>query len=973
MCGFTKISDNYTSGKHLNDARTRIIIKRNFVFHFHVFKLKLAARWFLSAMLFCHCSFIRISTSRTLCMSFLFRPWNVLVSLTLLASLSTIGCAQSQDTAVRNRDKNGPPIVKQLKGAPVTIVKDGASAAPIIVFADAPPMIVQAAQELATYIEKTSGAKPEIINGLPNPIPATAIWVGYQPALKTIFPDIDFTFHNPEEILLAAGNNNIVIAGRDIWFPDNMVIKGKRYTINGKQLEYGTPNAVYTFIQDKLNVRWFWPGKVGEDIDHQKTLTFEPFTYRYHPQMRARGGLIHYSSLLRGGYGTSDDWVRLQRLTLDSFTSGGGHGFGNWWNLYHETHPEYFALQPDGTRSGYPKPGYAKICQSNPAVWDQWIKNVEEAIKKDPTQIIFNASANDGYSSGVCVCDNCRAWDDPNAEKFNYIWSGAGQSYVAMSDRDLTFANHLADKLKERFPGKDYYVMLMAYGFSRPVPLHTKAAPNVITPYVGHIPWAKHLVEQEENEFAGWAAAGEHPMFYRPNTGSQFGWQQGLPEVMLQDTIAQFAFLRDHNNAGIFIDAVWEHWGTQAPQYYLMTQLTWNPYADGHKVLDDFYDRGFGPASKYIRLYWQVMEDARNAYLGSEQTQIGMERLAAGYTDQVMKDAKDQLLLAALAVAGSEDQKYKGRVAFVTAGFDRSKLFIDTIPMMTQYQEGGRKDEKLAQQVRDMWTQMDAITKEYPYVVNSNAVRPGTPRMRGTHPDFLPKMASGEGGASVMVQVNQITSKELPTYKSAQDAGWKLVFEDNFDRKEIGDKWKPAAGNWAIEDGQLVGSDGFILTANPININGKASFQRIEFDAITAVAGMDAGDLTNVRVCDISPMMQIHLSDDPKASTLQSGYFMQFGGYWNKRNQVRQSGVSILVDNDPKIVIKVGVKQHIVAENDYGHLKLFVDGKIVYHTSLKATIVGTGYDLAGIYLTTPSKIDNVKIYAKVYESGLDTE
>ena len=55
--------------------------------------------------------------------------------------------------------------------------------------------------------------------------------------------------------------------------------------------------------------------------------------------------------------GRGGEWVRFQRMVLDSLSlEAGGHGFGNWWERYHETHPEYFALQPDGTRSGFSGP-----------------------------------------------------------------------------------------------------------------------------------------------------------------------------------------------------------------------------------------------------------------------------------------------------------------------------------------------------------------------------------------------------------------------------------------------------------------------------------------------------------------------------------------------------------------------------------------------------------------------------------------
>ncbi|MCA1808471.1 MAG: hypothetical protein LC725_03270, partial [Lentisphaerae bacterium] len=63
--------------------------------------------------------------------------------------------------------------------AEIMIVENGKNAVPIVVFKDAPKYTRQAADDLATYIEKTSGAKPEVIEGTPNPLPEHAIWVGY--------------------------------------------------------------------------------------------------------------------------------------------------------------------------------------------------------------------------------------------------------------------------------------------------------------------------------------------------------------------------------------------------------------------------------------------------------------------------------------------------------------------------------------------------------------------------------------------------------------------------------------------------------------------------------------------------------------------------------------------------------------------------------------------------------------------------
>lgn len=154
----------------------------------------------------------------------------------------------------------------------LVLADEGESLAPIIVFRGAPPATRRAADELATYIEKISGAQPRVIEGEPKPVPPHAIWVGYQPAVERLFPDVSFEFTKPEEIVIAATKDHLVIAGRDRWDPAHR----EATTASGRdqgswgdhdgQQEYGTANAVSTFLQDHLGVRWLWPGEGGTDI-----------------------------------------------------------------------------------------------------------------------------------------------------------------------------------------------------------------------------------------------------------------------------------------------------------------------------------------------------------------------------------------------------------------------------------------------------------------------------------------------------------------------------------------------------------------------------------------------------------------------------------------------------------------------------------------------------------------------------------
>jgi len=624
------------------------------------------------------------------------------------------------------------------QAADLVLVENGVSLAPIIVFKDAPPQTRLAADELALYIEKSSGAKPQVIEGDPQPTPKNAIWVGFQPRLKELFPNLDFDFKHPEEILIAANENHLVIAGRDRWDPKHMDVEGRDGKITGKQQEYGTANAVFTFLQDNLGVRWLWPGELGEDVVQRRTIRLAGSQHRHHPRIRSRGGIFHFSSLGNKGYGRAHDWTRLQRLQLHSLEIEGGHAFSTWWDRYHEAHPEIFALQPDGTRSGYPGPRTVKICESNPKVWELWLNEVGEKLARDPTRTVFNAAPNDGWYSGHCVCENCTAWDHPDGEPRPFVWKNHRAERPALTDRDVTFANRLGQLLRERYPGKDYYVLMLSYGHARPAPVKARPADNVIISSVANFFGRTNLVDRgstrnvtHRQQFEAWGKLAPH-LAWRPNTGSPAGWQQGLPDLSLAQTIRDFKDVAAANCIGIFIDGVWEHWATQGPQYYVMAQLAWDPDQDGRAILDDYYRRGFGPAAEPVRAYFELWEQARMAYVAEAGYEGGALSLPRLYTDELLRRADEQLQRAEEKAADSPPP-YRQRVQFVRAGLTWTRLAAQNVRLMGSYWRN--KDEAIGAKVRSNWETMEQLCKENPYAINWGPVRPSTPRMLGQHPD----------------------------------------------------------------------------------------------------------------------------------------------------------------------------------------------------------------------------------------------
>lgn len=628
---------------------------------------------------------------------------------------------------------------------PLVLVEDGEVRMPIVVAEKAPPGTVQAAEELADYIERISGRRPEIILGAPEPTPPNAIWVGYQPVLEKLFPEVDFDFSKPEEILLAANSSHLVLAGRDRWNPETVINEDGETEVAGTQQEYGTANAVYTFLQDKLGVRWLWPGESGIDLIERETVNIEPFEYRYHPQIRSRAGMFNYSRPgRRVGYGRSGEWTRLQRVGLDSLSvPSQGHAFATWWERFHETRPEYFALQPDGSRGGgeeaYPGERTVKMCKSNPELWDRWMEEVARELEADPNQVVFDAAANDSWASGYCICENCLAWDHPDGELRRFRWDGTAQSFVAMSDRQVTFANHLARKLKERYPDQDYYVKIFAYGHSRPAPVEAVPDDNVIVVSVANFFTSSQNPDRgspagtlHRDQFEAWGKVAPH-LFWRPNKTRRMA---SMPNIPIRQTIEDFRFAADNHCIGVHVDMVWEHWATRGPLYYVMAQMAWDPRQDGEALLEDYYQRGFGKAADSMRGYWELMEQKS---IPSQEESWDYPELfdetffaeAYGYLDQAEEAVRD------------EPEIYRERIEFVRVGLDYTRWVTEARNLMIRFEESGGEDTAAQDEARRIWVEEIkalATDETNPYTLNWGPMRPGhghNGRIGGRYPEDL--------------------------------------------------------------------------------------------------------------------------------------------------------------------------------------------------------------------------------------------
>jgi hypothetical protein len=664
------------------------------------------------------------------------RPMGSLVAFLFLSFLTACSPEPASPSKKSQTGKSQPEIPVRASSlqkevfsdlAPLALLPGQAEALPIIVAEDAPPHTRSSAFYLADTIEKISGTRPEVLENLPTPLPEQAIWVGYQPAMDALFPGVDFTFNHPEEIVLAANENHLAITGRDRWDPKYPEVMGRRFPITEKQQEYGSANAVFTFLQDIVGVRWLFPGELGTDYPAAESLNITPFTLRYHPQFRGRVGLFNQ---LERGYIQDDErqeWSKHQRLLLDSLPIQGGHPFVDWWEKYGESQPELFALQPDGTRGTFPEdPRRRKLCEGEPAVWQTWLDEQAELFASYPHREILKVAANDSYFSGHCTDPRSRAWDPDPSEtdvRVRLSWAdGVSEEWPPLSDRYVHFANKLSELAEERFPDRDFWVMMNSYGeVGCPAPVNAKPRDNVIVISV-HNFIMRHAAMREEpkKQFKEWAEITSQ-IIWRPNIGNQGGVQTGFPDVPFQQAMEDMRFVAEHGAIGIFFDTLFEHWATNAPFFYLLSQLAWDPYADGNAILADYYRHCYGPAAGPMQEYWELMEKTRQAMVETiANRRTAFLHTPAFFTEEVLAEA-ESLLARAENLAQGAPEKYAQRVNFTRAGLNHVKSLVAMRALMNQAEDHPGEREALHAQALEKWDEWETMVEAFPpYAINTN-------------------------------------------------------------------------------------------------------------------------------------------------------------------------------------------------------------------------------------------------------------
>jgi len=576
----------------------------------------------------------------------------------------------------------------------LTLVKDGVPASVIVLQSKPSESAEVAGLKLQTYLEKISGAKVEIVRE-PAAVPAGMLPIrivsGAVNGKATGFPPK----MAGEEIRLKANAKELVVSGCD-WSATN----------------YGTSGTTWAAMEllERLGCRWLWPGELGEVVPSVKTVTvpedldysFTPPVIQRHIRMpkwntRQQPGLEKLGLTKEQAealFASGADWWTNNRNGRQGGMSY-GHAFGDYWERFGKDHPDWFALQPDGTRNqGTKSTERARLCVSNPELQKQVAADAIAKLKADPALYCASVSPNDGGPQYFCTCDKCEAWDAKDGPVIEFrIKDG---KHVSLTDRYVKFYNAVAEIVAKEMP--DRKLGAYAYSCYSTPPLHVKLHPNVFIGYVGFTYLNDEARQKSQEAWMAWSKAAPGGLFLRPNL---YMTGMGFPVFYPHRLGADLKMCAANGMKVTDFDTCMNHWALNGIDYYITIRLLWDPSKSVDEILDDYYKTGFGPAAAPVKKYHEALEQMADKLAASnkyEGYRVNQELLAGQFTDEFLAQLNGYLD-EAKKLAGA-DEKIAKRVEFLRIAVDFAKLNRDwTLARVAE--KAGEGDKKALREARE--------------------------------------------------------------------------------------------------------------------------------------------------------------------------------------------------------------------------------------------------------------------------------
>jgi hypothetical protein len=500
--------------------------------------------------------------------------------------------------------------------ASLDIVRDGKAVVTVVLPENPSNTEVFAAEELCEHIEKSSGVRLEVIREKANEkTPDPAIHIGgtflanrFGISPKTLSPDSWIVRRTGNTLFLSGGDNTT-----------------NAHPLKSRMLAYGTLYATYEFLERVLGVRWYWPGELGRVVPPHPAIAIGNINWSGAPTYETRTAAFNYHHKNDYTGEESARWSRRLRMGGIGGSPIGNHSFTHWDKKYGAEHPEWFALQRNGTRQIDPdhKSYQGHLCLTNPEVVAQIITEKREFFDKNPDVLFSAVMPGDGMETYYCRCQNCMAQVVTGNATSKTVGNGKGSGSHSLQVWGLV--NKVAEEIQKSHPGR--FISCDSYSIYATLPADFTLRPNVaVTICDGSFPsymWNPGVKENYASRVAEW----------EQRNGRLYVWDYWLPRWTAQNTslggapavfphaLKEWWGLDRGRVRGHFIEftqfdaegndiKAWANWMLDSLNYYVATRLLWNFDQDVDSILEEFYREFYGPAAPQMKQFYERLEQA---------------------------------------------------------------------------------------------------------------------------------------------------------------------------------------------------------------------------------------------------------------------------------------------------------------------------------------------------------------------------
>lgn len=463
-----------------------------------------------------------------------------------------------------------------------------------------------------------------------------------------------------------------------------------------------------TYLLEALGCRYLWPGASGKVIPKRAEIDLPDLAnWSYAPALKFREmrefrvGYSHDGDTMQSFWGIDDeayrkfhDECKLDRKgNRDFYKWHGvnderdfpgswrwGHYFGDYWKKYGEEHPDWFALQPNGSR--FQELGNRQerptLCTSNPGLIEQAAKDAVAAFKRNPSLRSFSVCLPDGGAMSQCMCSGCRSLDPVNAAASQF-YVGAPWwrkfPYVELTDRMLTFDNAIAERVVKECP--DAKIGVYIYSMYEKPSVKVKPHPALVLLTVAGGISSPAARANARNNIAYWSRY-ENMLLWRPNTFFQFS--VSAPQNYARFVFEDVELFKRNHVIGTDFDCVNAQFATKGLIWYLTVKAHRNPDEIGYEdYLADYCRSGFGAAAEDVKAYFDLLEAISDATCGTSKTTKG-EYLSSGndldaldrYLVNLDVDRLGKILDAAEAKVAGDEESLR-RVRYLKFGLETGR------------------------------------------------------------------------------------------------------------------------------------------------------------------------------------------------------------------------------------------------------------------------------------------------------------